>query len=195
MFVQSTTYSTPAKSPDILDWIIWNIFYISDLQSFFPCDIISTTLLWSLSLAWSMVDGDLLFKGSKYFTHRCPSLHKHCINVIKMPKCHPILNNGGTVTRYTSCVPRRWSMLAQEPSDNLHISGDPRWIHQSKPRLLNKLDFLISVPVPPAEASCKWFHFVLLLHKNRSAPNRACLIPAPPITTWNWVCIGDALRN
>ena len=82
----------------------------------------------------------------------------------------------------------------QEPSDNLHISGDLQALLASSTS--NKLDFLISVPVQPVQASCNWFHFVLLLQNHRAAvPNRACLIPGRPITTWNWVCIGDARRN
>ena len=78
----------------------------------------------------------------------------------------------------------------QEPSGNLHISGD---LQTYNPSTSNKLDFLISVPVRLVEASCNWFHFVLLLDKHRpELPNRGRLIRQRAITTWNWVCIGDA---
>ena len=110
-----------------------------------------------------------------------------------MVKCQRIRNNEELMARYTSCL-----LLVAHP----WRGGDARTFRQfthfwRSPNLQastsNKLDFLISVPVRLVEASCNWFHFVLLLDKHRpELPNRGRLIRQRAITTWNWVCIGDA---
>ena len=117
----------------------------------------------------------------------------HTAAMWSMPKCQRIPNNGGVVARYTSCVLRRSSMRAQEPSGNLHISGDLQ-TYKPSPLNIQQIGFSYFGSCPAGQASYNWFHFVLLLDKHRAVPNRACLI-RPPITTWNWVCIGDARGN
>ena len=113
-----------------------------------------------------------------------------------MVKCQRIPNNRELMARYTSCLKRRSPMQSRRKNlpaiyTFLEISKPT----SPRPSTSNKLDFLISVPVKPVEASCNWFHFVLLLDNHRpELPNRARLIRQRPITSWNWVCIGDAFR-
>ena len=169
------------------------------------CEGVSTskTLQWAGCFCrplWDYLEVNLCWYIDKFQTASDTKWQVHAwihtAAMWSMPKCQRIPNNGGVVARYTSCVLRRSSMRAQEPSGNLHISGDLQTLQALLPSSTSsKLDFLISVPVQPVEASCNWFHFVLLLDNHRAVPNRASLIHGRPITTWNWVCIGDARRN